>query len=110
MPNYGPGVTSYRSRSRNQGNLLHVQSQPPQARPRVKVGLGNVRSIKEKVARVCDVAFSNRLDIFAVVESWSIKNASYTAVADALFTLKKFSIIDIPRHHSRGRGIVLFHR
>ena len=54
--------------------------------------------------------FTNNLDLLAVVESWSTKNAFYSPVADALASLKYFSALEIPRQHKKGGGVLLLYR
>ena len=103
---------SRRSRNISIGNLIHLRppSQCSLHRPKVKLGIWNARSIKNKTARLCEIIFTNNLDLLAVVESWSTKNAFYSPVADALASLKYFSALEIPRQHKKGGGVLLLYR
>lgn len=109
---YGRDKSATKSRNISIGNLIHLRPPPVHSLhcPKVKLGIWNARSIKNKTARLCEIIFTNNLDLLAVVESWSTKDAFYSPVADVLASLKHFSALEIPRQHKKGGGVLLLYR
>ena len=59
---------------------------------------------------VTDIILSNRLDMFAITETWIKANENNSSVTQILHALNDFSVIQIPRITSKGGGLALFYR
>ena len=73
---YGRDKSATKSRNINIGNLIRLcpLSKRSLHCPKVKLGMWNARSTKNKTVRLFKIIYTNNLDLLAVVESWSIKN------------------------------------
>ena len=82
-------------RSRFLGNLTKVDIQRQQenrisAFNKIKFALWNAQSLQKKSGLVCDIISSNRLDIFAITETWLNNEGNNISLAEILNTLKDF--------------------
>ena len=59
---------------------------------------------------ICDIIISNRLDIFAITETWLNSETNNVAIVETLNTLAEFTVFHIPRADKKGGGIALFVR
>lgn len=97
----------------NRDNLLVIDrpvSLPVSANAKIKFSLWNAQSINKKSALVTDIILSNRLDMFAITETWIKANENNSSVTQILHALNDFSVIQIPRITSKGGGLALFYR
>lgn len=62
---------------------------------KVKFGIWNVRLIKNKIVRFCEIIFINNFDFFVVLELWLIKDVFYFLVVDVLVLFKYFFVFEI---------------
>ena len=78
--------------------------------PRLSLAVWNARSINRKAAMICDIITSNRLDIFAITETWLNSETNTVAIVEILNILPDFTVFHIPRPNKKGGGIALFVR
>ena len=78
--------------------------------PRLSLAVWNARSINRKAAMICDIITSNRLDIFAITETWLNSETNNVAIVEILNILPDFTVLHIPRPNKKGGGIALFVR
>ena len=76
----------------------------------IKFALWNAQSLQKKSGLVCDIFLSNRLDIFAITETWLNSEGNNISLAEILNTLKDFTVIQVPREYAKGGGVALFLR
>ena len=57
---------------------------------------------------ICDIITSNRLDIFAITETWLNSETNNIAIVEILNILPDFTVFHIPRPNKKGGGIALF--
>ena len=77
---------------------------------KIKFALWNAQSLQKKSGLVCDIISSNRLDIFAITETWLNGEGNNISLAEILNTLKDFKVIQVPRENAKGGGVALFIR
>ena len=75
--------------------------------PRLSFAVWNALSIHRKAVVICDIITSNRLDIFAITESW-LNSENNVAIAEILNTLSDFTFFQIPRPGNKGGGVAIF--
>ena len=97
------------------GNLTKVDIQRQQenripAFNKIRFALWNAQSLQKKSGSVCDIISSNRLDIFAITETWLNSKGNNISLAEILNTLKDFKVIQVPRENAKGGGVALFLR
>lgn len=100
-------------RSRNINNLSYIKTSRQNGNsPKVCFAVWNAQSINKKVAIVCDIIQSNKLEILAITESWLPKdiNNNNSTVTEILNILKEFAFLHIPRETGKGGGVALFYR
>ena len=95
------------------GNLTKVDIQRQQenripASNKIRFALWNAQSLQKKSGSVCDIISSNRLDIFAITETWLNSKGNNISLAEILNTLKDFKVIQVPRENAKGGGVALF--
>ena len=99
-------------RSRNKENLLYVdidrRQQINQPKTKLWFAVWKAQSLHKKSGLLCDIVLSNRLDVFAITETWLICNSNNEVLAEILNVLKDFTVLQVPRENSRGRGVALF--
>ncbi|XP_022778991.1 uncharacterized protein LOC111320602 [Stylophora pistillata] len=117
--NYVDGISANRRRCLS--NLVTVCKQPfhsslntsqhdISAFNKIKFALWNAQSLQKKSGSVCDIISSNRLDIFAITETWLNCKGNNISLAEILNTVKDFKVIQIPRENAKGGGVALFLR
>lgn len=96
---------------RNHHNLVPVHCVTTKPPSKIKLGIWNAQSINKKSGIVCDIVISERLDIFAITETWISGNShDNNTIAEILNTLKDFQFVDIPRPNRTGGGVGVFLR
>ena len=88
-----------RIQTRNSGNLIiinNTHAQDQTTSNKIILGLRNAQSLQKKSGSVCDIILSNKLDIFAVTETWLTSNGNNTLLAEMLNSLTDFTVIQVP--------------
>ena len=100
------------TRSVNAANVIYPSTvESAQTKfPGLSFAVWNARSINRKAAMICDIIISNRLDIFAIKETWLNSETNNVAIVEILNTLPDFTVFHIPRPDKKGGGIALFVR
>ena len=78
---------------RNPGNLTKINnthSQEETTANKIRLVLWNAQSLQKKSASVCDIMLSNKLDIFAVTETWLASNGNNTSLTEILNFTDRF--------------------
>lgn len=100
--------------SRNLDNLVITPGKvlnQHYAPPRVKFGLWNARSIKNKTTSLSDFVISNQLDIMALTETWLCgDDRDARTIADLSNTLCGYRVIHRPRVNKNGGGVAIILR
>ncbi|XP_072048691.1 uncharacterized protein [Amphiura filiformis] len=101
-----------KSRCVNKNNLIPVKfSSCYKQSIRARFSHWNARSIGNKTASICDFVISNKLDVFAITESWlNGDSKDDKALADLQSTLPDFDSYSIPRCDRGGGGVFLLLR
>lgn len=58
---------------------------------KIKLGFWNAQSLQKKSVSVWDIILSNKVDIFAVSETWLASNGNNTSLAEILNSLTDFT-------------------
>ena len=91
---------------RNLGNLTkinNIHSQEETTANKIRLALWNAQSLQKKSASVCDIVLSNKLDIFAVTETWLASNGNNTSIAEILNFTDRFQSYSSPERKRKRR-------
>ena len=73
--------------------------------PRVRFGLWNARSIRNKTTTLCDLVISNQLDIMVLTETWlNGDDSDARTIADISNTLCGHKFVHLPWESRNGGG------
>jgi len=105
-----PVIISHRSNSvlseRQQRTLVNIKTTNTcNSRPSL-LGLWNCRSIKNKIATICDCIINDKLDIFVLTETWLSDSIQDSTILDGF--LPDYNFLHKPRaQRGGGVGVVL---
>ena len=91
---------------RNPGNLTKINnthSQEETTANKIRLALWNAQSLQKKSASVCDIMLSNKLDIFAVTETWLASNGNNTSLTEILNFTDRFQSYSNPERKRKRR-------
>ena len=86
---------------------IPLMSNRPRCSPPLRFGVWNARSLKTKVASLCDLLLSRSLDHLSVTELWLTSNDS---IADLTNSLEDYAVYHSLRSTRRGGGLAVIAR
>ena len=79
--------------------------------PRVRFGLWNARSIRNKTTTLCEFVVSNQLNIMVLTETWlKGDDSDARTIADISNTLCGHKFVHLPRKYKNGGGVAVILR
>lgn len=79
-----------------------------QPKTKLRFAVWNAQSLHKKSGLLYDIVLSNRLDVFAITETWLICNSNNEVLAEILNVLKDFTVLQVPREILEAEELLCF--